>query len=86
MTAVAEIRYVALKPLRLSTGAGRLRLVPGDEVPAESHGRWLTHAVEAGKVAEYPAAAAASLSTDELRAELEARGYKVAKAPARKAA
>lgn len=86
MSAVAEIRYVALKPLVLqSTEGERLEIAPGEAIPESEVGRWVELAVEAGKVTAAVASDASSLTDAELRTELEARGYKVTK-PTRKAA
>lgn len=79
MAAVAEIRYVALKPLPLQTEEGeRLVLEPGEEVPATLVGRWCDLAVEAGKLAQLAEVGdVASLTDDEFRAEADARGYRL---------
>lgn len=77
MAAVAEIRYVALKPLALQTTEGeRLELAPGEEIPPQEVGRWVEMAIEAGKVSPI-VASASTLTDDELRAEADARGYRL---------
>ena len=85
MPAVAEIRYVALKPLPIQAEDGeRLTIDVGEEIPVELHGRWIDMAIEAGKVGVLPVeiGSAAALADEELADELQARGYKVIKAAA----
>ena len=77
------VQYVALKPLSLTVRGERLRLAPGDVVPVEAWGGWLTASVGAGTLIATPSL---DLFTDaELKDELAARGYKVTK-PTAKAA
>lgn len=55
----------------------RLTLQPGEDIPAEIMGPWVSTAIEAGKVAAAPSL---DRFTDaELKAEMSARGYTVAK-------
>lgn len=80
MTAVAEIKYVALKPLSVDFGEGPERLKPGDAIPhPETWGRSLHANIEAGKIAALPVPDAAQLTDDELLAELKRRGLKPAR-------
>lgn len=79
MSAVAEVRYVALKPLPVEVDGERLVLAPGEEIPAELIGSWVDHAIEAGKVGTLTELSLADVSDVELKVELAARGYKVTK-------
>ena len=78
---VAEIRYIALKPLPLQSKEGeRLTVEPGDEIPAALHGSWLFRSIEAGKVAEIPTIGSLEDATDaDLKAEVARRGYRIVK-------
>lgn len=78
MTALTEVRYVALKALPVEVDGERQVLAPGEEIPAELIGSWVGHAIEAGKVGTLTLSVADATDAD-LKAELTARGYKVTK-------
>ena len=81
MTAVAEVRYVALKALPVEIEGERQVLAPGEEIPQELVGSWVGHAMEAGKVAPITV-----LSDEEFVLEAKLRGYKLVPLKTAKAA
>lgn len=81
---VAQVQYVALKPLPVQdTDGERLLLAPGDVLPSDLVGSWVDMAIEGGKVAVLAESALGDATDEELAAELSARGYKVTKATSR---
>jgi len=80
LSAVAEVRYVALKALPVEIDGERQVLQPGEEIPTEIVGSWVGHAIEAGKVGTLTELSLVDATDAELTAELTARGYKVTKA------